>query len=45
MQQIPELRDSPRTSLAWRDIVTSFRLKLWDPERGEMVGYPSDASD
>jgi omega-6 fatty acid desaturase (delta-12 desaturase) len=45
MQQIPELRDPPRTSLAWRDIVTSFRLKLWDPERGEMVGYPSDASD
>jgi omega-6 fatty acid desaturase (delta-12 desaturase) len=42
MQQIPELRDPPRTSLAWRDIVTSFRLKLWDPERGEMVGYPSD---
>jgi len=33
MQEIPELRDPPRTTLGWRDVVTSFRLKLWDPER------------
>ena len=36
-----ELRDPPRTTLGWRDVVTSFRLKLWDPERGEMVGFPA----
>lgn len=42
MQHIPELRDPPRTTLGWRDVVTSFRLKLWDSEREEMVGFPSD---
>jgi omega-6 fatty acid desaturase (delta-12 desaturase) len=41
MQQIPELRHPPRTTLGWHDVVTSFRLKLWDPERGEMVGFPA----
>jgi hypothetical protein len=42
MERIPELRDPPRTTLGWRDVVTSFRLKLWDPERNEMVGFPAD---
>lgn len=41
MQEIPELRDPPRTTLGWRDVVTSFRLKVWDPERNEMVGFPA----
>jgi acyl-lipid omega-6 desaturase (Delta-12 desaturase) len=42
MERIPELRDPPRTTLGWRDVVTSFRLKVWDPERNEMVGFPAD---
>ncbi|MFL6236011.1 MAG: fatty acid desaturase family protein [Thermoanaerobaculia bacterium] len=42
MEQIPELRDPPRTTLGWRDVVTSFRLKVWDPERNEMVGFPAE---
>lgn len=40
MQQIPALRDPPRTTLGLRDVIHSFRLKVWDPERHEMVGFP-----
>src|SRR5262249_26961187 len=40
MAAIPELRDPMRTSLAPMEIVRCFRLKLWDPERQEMVGFP-----
>lgn len=42
MAGIPELQDPGITSLSPKDIVACFRLKLWDPERGEMVGYPKD---
>ena len=41
MAAIPELQDPPVTTLTVRDIVANFRLKLWDPEQGRMVGYPS----
>ncbi len=40
MAGIPELQNPGTTSLALKDISACFRLKLWDPERGEMVGYP-----
>jgi omega-6 fatty acid desaturase (delta-12 desaturase) len=36
---IPALRKAKTTSLAPADIVRCFRLKVWDPERGRMVGY------
>ena len=44
MAGIPELHD-PRgvTSLSPRDITACFKLKLWDPEAGHMVGYPSES--
>jgi omega-6 fatty acid desaturase (delta-12 desaturase) len=41
MAAIPELQN-PRgvTSLAPRDIIACFRLKLWDPELGRLVPFP-----
>lgn len=42
MAAIPELQNPGKTSLSPKDILACFRLKLWDPERGEMVGYPRD---
>jgi acyl-lipid omega-6 desaturase (Delta-12 desaturase) len=42
MAAIPELQDPGKTSLHPRDIAACFRLKLWDAERGEMVGYPEE---
>ncbi len=41
MAAIPELQHPGRTSWKVRDVVACFRLKLWDPEAGRMVGYPS----
>lgn len=40
MAEIPELQSPPVTTLNPRDVVTCFRLKLWDPELGRMVGFP-----
>ncbi len=40
MKAIPELREPMRTTLAPADIRRCFKLKLWDPERQEMVGFP-----
>jgi len=37
---IPELAAARRTSLTPRAIAACFRLKLWDPEQGQMVPYP-----
>ena len=42
MEGIPELQTPHRTSLSPSDIAACFRQKLWDAERGEMVGYPAD---
>lgn len=39
MAAIPELQKEPETSLKPKDIIAAFKLKLWDPERNEMVGY------
>lgn len=40
MEKIPELQHPYETSLAIKDIVACFRLKVWDAEKGTMVGYP-----
>ncbi len=40
MEHVPELRNPIKTSLSPRDIVACFKLKLWDPHRNTMVGYP-----
>ena len=40
MDAIPELHDPPKTSLRPSDVLACFRLKLWDPDKGRMVGYP-----
>lgn len=39
MAAIPELQNAKVTSLWPKDIAACFRLKLWDPQREEMVGY------
>ena len=46
MAAIPELQH-PRgvTSLHPRDIIACFKLKLWDPEQGKLVGFPEDAEE
>ncbi len=40
MAALPELQHPGTTSLAPADIVACFKLKLWDGEANEMVGYP-----
>lgn len=39
MDAIPELQSPRTTTLKPRDIAATFRLNLWDPERGTMVRY------
>ena len=41
MAAIPELHAAKVTTLWPRDIAACFRLKLWDPSSGQMVGYPT----
>jgi omega-6 fatty acid desaturase (delta-12 desaturase) len=41
MEAIPELKHPGRTSLSPADVAACFKLKLWDAERRQMVGYPS----
>lgn len=41
MAAVPELHDPPKTSLKPGDVMACFRQKLWDPDKGRMVGYPS----
>lgn len=40
MEAIPELSRPTVTTLRPRDVMASFRLKLWDAEAGRMVGFP-----
>ena len=40
MAAIPELQQPGTTRLTPADIVANFRMKLWDPDQKEMVGYP-----
>jgi omega-6 fatty acid desaturase (delta-12 desaturase) len=39
MEAIPEAQRPQITTLHPRDIVDCFRLALWDPRRGKMVGF------
>lgn len=39
MEAIPELQHPGVTSLGLRDVMACFRLKLWDPDTGQMVPY------
>jgi omega-6 fatty acid desaturase (delta-12 desaturase) len=41
MAAIPELQHPGKTSLKPKDIAACFKLKVWDPERNTMTGYPS----
>lgn len=39
MNAIPELQNAKKTSLKISDVIACFRLKVWDPEAGRMVGF------
>ena len=39
MRALPELQTPGITTLAWRDILASFRCCLWDESQGRMVTY------
>jgi omega-6 fatty acid desaturase (delta-12 desaturase) len=41
MARLPELQSPATTWLTPACIVANFRLKLWDCESGQMVGYPA----
>jgi omega-6 fatty acid desaturase (delta-12 desaturase) len=40
MAGIPELQHPGETSWSPKDIGAALKLMLWDPDKGEMVGYP-----
>jgi omega-6 fatty acid desaturase (delta-12 desaturase) len=40
MAKVPELQNPMKTTLSPVDIVRCFRLKLWDPDLKQMVGFP-----
>ena len=42
MAHVPELQRARQTTLAPGDIARCFRLKLWDPAAGRMVGWDRD---
>jgi acyl-lipid omega-6 desaturase (Delta-12 desaturase) len=42
MAELPELQNPAITTLRPRDVIGAFRLKLWDPVEGKMVGYPEE---
>jgi omega-6 fatty acid desaturase (delta-12 desaturase) len=39
MREIPELQQAKTTTLKWRDVRDCLRLKVWDPETQQMIGY------
>ena len=39
-QALESLQIPGVTRLTLPDMMTNFRMKLWDPEQGKMVGYP-----
>lgn len=45
MDEMPELQNPGKTSLAPREVLACLRLKLWDDEAQCMVGYPEPARD
>ncbi len=42
MASIDELKSPGVTSWSLSDVAACFRLKLWDAEKGQMVGYPTE---
>jgi omega-6 fatty acid desaturase (delta-12 desaturase) len=42
MAAIPELQNPGTTTLRPSDVIACFKLKLWDPDSGKMVGYDFD---
>jgi acyl-lipid omega-6 desaturase (Delta-12 desaturase) len=44
MAELPELANPPVTTLRPRDVLASFRLKLWDPATGKMTGFPETSA-
>jgi omega-6 fatty acid desaturase (delta-12 desaturase) len=44
MDQIPELQSPTVTTLHPKDVIACLRLKLWDEDRGRMVGYAAAAA-
>jgi len=38
MHDLPELQHPKKTSLSIKDIAACLKLKVWDPEKGKMVG-------
>jgi omega-6 fatty acid desaturase (delta-12 desaturase) len=44
MAGVPELQNPHVTTLSPRDVLACFRLKLWDPQAGRMVGYEAAAT-
>lgn len=45
MAGMPELQHPGKSTLSPKDIAAAFRLKLWDPALGRMVGYPKDGPE
>jgi len=45
MKAIPELQTPGVTNLTPTEIARCFKLKLWDPDSGRMVGYPEIVSE
>jgi omega-6 fatty acid desaturase (delta-12 desaturase) len=44
MAALPALQHPGVTTLGWRDILDCIGLKVWDPQRGRMVGLPREES-
>lgn len=40
MKDMPETQNPIRVRLTFKSMLECFRLKLWDPKLGKMVGYP-----
>ena len=45
MAAIPELQSPATVTLSVKDIIGGFRLKVWDPDKHRMVGYPENDRD
>ena len=39
LEAFPELQQATTTSLKPKDVIACFRLKVWDPESNQMIGF------
>jgi omega-6 fatty acid desaturase (delta-12 desaturase) len=39
MEKLPEMQQAKTTSLHFKEIIRCVKLKCWDPEKNEMVGF------